>query len=122
MLYRCPVYVGFTVVVISLRILHVIIINNILPGLIAGDVPEWLEGCLIRNGSGKYNVGKDQYKHLFDGLSVLHQYRFEKGKVWYRNKLLDSEAKRRNLAAQRIVVGEFGTVHVPDPCKSIFTR
>ena len=68
-------------------------------------------------------MNKDtEYLHLFDGLAVLHQYKFENGKVLYRNKLLESEAKERTLAAQRIVVSEFGTTSYPDPCKSIFTR
>ena len=87
-----------------------------------GQVPKWLSGSLLRNGSGKFTVGSDEYQHLFDGLAVLHHYKVLNGKVLYKNKLLETEASSRCLGSQRIVVSEFGTVAFPDPCKSIFTR
>jgi len=90
--------------------------------IVNGEVPKWLSGSLLRNGSGKFTIGSDEYQHFFDGLAVIHQYKVDNGKVLYKNKLLESETKDRCLGSQRIIVSEFGTVAYPDPCKSIFTR
>ncbi|XP_066503382.1 beta,beta-carotene 15,15'-dioxygenase isoform X2 [Hoplias malabaricus] len=44
------------------------------------------------------------------------------GKVHYRSKFLKSETYKKNIAANRIVVTEFGTIAFPDPCKNIFSK
>ena len=44
------------------------------------------------------------------------------GRVTYQSRYLRSEAYRRNMAANKIVVSELGTVAYPDPCKTIFQR
>ena len=44
------------------------------------------------------------------------------GRVTYQSCYLRSETYRRNMAANRIVVSEFGTGAYPDPCKTIFQR
>ena len=85
-------------------------------------MPDWLKGTLYRNGPGQYRFGRDEGVHVFDGMAVLHQYVIKDGQVSYRNKLLDSDTYRRNKAANRIVVTEFGVVGHPDPCKSLFKR
>lgn len=90
--------------------------------LYIGLLPGWLKGTLYRNGIGKFRFGPDEAVHLFDGMAVLHQYNIKDGQVSYRNRLLDSDTYRRNKAANRIVVSEFGVVAHPDPCKSLFTR
>ena len=46
-----------------------------------GSIPDWLEGALIRNGTGIVKVGDDVYKHFFDGMAVLHRYHISKGRV-----------------------------------------
>ena len=44
------------------------------------------------------------------------------GRVTYQSRYLRSETYHRNMAANKIVVSEFGTVAYPDPCKTIFQR
>ena len=44
------------------------------------------------------------------------------GGVTYQSRYLRSDTYRRNMAANRIVVSEFGTAAYPDPCKTIFQR
>ena len=44
------------------------------------------------------------------------------GRVTYQSRYLRGETYRRNMAANRIVVSEFGTGAYPDPCKTIFQR
>lgn len=89
-----------------------------------GTIPCWLTGFLVRNGPGLQRIGDTEYKHLFDGLALLHQFAIDgnQGTVTYRNRFLRSDAYQRNMKAQRIVVSEFGTRAFPDPCKSILER
>ena len=108
-------------------------------------MPRWLSGRLIRNGPGLFEVGDTKYDHIFDGLALLHSFTINEGiefccpgkfyatihisnliilsgKVSYRSRFLRSDTYEKNMAANRIVVSEFGTVAHPDPCKTWFQR
>ncbi|CAG7733022.1 unnamed protein product, partial [Allacma fusca] len=50
------------------------------------------------------------------------RYHIENGKVTYSCRALESDTHEKNMAANRIVVSEFGTAAFPDPCKTIFQR
>lgn len=63
-----------------------------------------------------------RYNHLFDGMALMHQFRIDAGIITYMSKFLHSDAYRINSEHNRIMVSEFGTVAMPDPCKSIFER
>lgn len=53
---------------------------------------------------------------------MLHQFKMEKGTVTYRSRFLQSDSYKANSAGDRIVISEFGTLALPDPCKNIFER
>ncbi|TKR71949.1 hypothetical protein L596_019477 [Steinernema carpocapsae] len=89
---------------------------------ITGHLPLWLSGTLLRNGPGTFKIGDSDYHHWFDGLAYIRKYHFENGKMTYTAKHLKSDSYKLNHAANRIVVGEFGTAAYPDPCKNIFQR
>ncbi|XP_056318303.1 beta,beta-carotene 15,15'-dioxygenase [Danio aesculapii] len=89
---------------------------------VSGSIPLWLQGTLLRNGPGLFSVGNTSYKHWFDGMALIHSFTFKDGEVFYRSKYLKSETYKKNIAADRIVVSEFGTMVYPDPCKNIFSR
>ncbi|XP_067314298.1 beta,beta-carotene 15,15'-dioxygenase [Pseudorasbora parva] len=89
---------------------------------VSGSIPPWLQGTLLRNGPGLFSVGNTSYKHWFDGMALLHSFTFKDGDVFYRSKFLKSETFKKNIAANRIVVSEFGTMVYPDPCKNIFSK
>lgn len=91
-------------------------------GVVIGEIPTWINGSLLRNGPGSIKVGEETYNHLFDAAALLHRFNISEGKVTYQCKFLKSESYKKNLAANRIVVTEFGTACVPDPCQSIFER
>jgi hypothetical protein len=40
---------------------------------LAGCLPRWLKGSLIRNGPGSLKVGDMTFRHLFDGSALLHR-------------------------------------------------
>ena len=89
---------------------------------VQGIIPEWVNGTLLRNAPAKYEFGKHSYKHWFDGLSLLHAFVIEKGKVSYHSKYLETKAFTKGSDQQRIPYAEFGTAQMPDPCQSIFSR
>uniref|UniRef100_A0A671Q5R4 Beta-carotene oxygenase 1, like n=1 Tax=Sinocyclocheilus anshuiensis TaxID=1608454 RepID=A0A671Q5R4_9TELE len=89
---------------------------------VTGSIPPWLQGTLLRNGPGLFSVGNTSYKHWSDGLALIHSFTFKDGDVFYKSKFLKSETYKKNIAANRIVVSEFGTMVYPDPCKNIFSK
>ncbi len=74
-----------------------------------GRLPEWLTGTLMRTGPAKFEVGKQTYRHWFDGLAMLRKFSFHNGQVSYANRFLQSQAYREAQAKGRINRGEFAT-------------
>uniref|UniRef100_A0A8C6VGH1 Carotenoid-cleaving dioxygenase, mitochondrial n=1 Tax=Naja naja TaxID=35670 RepID=A0A8C6VGH1_NAJNA len=87
-----------------------------------GQIPKWLKGKLLRNGPGKFEFGPDKYNHWFDGMALMHKFEIENGVVKYSSKFLRSDAYLTNSKNNRIMISEFGTLAIPDPCKNIFER
>ncbi|XP_030764784.1 carotenoid isomerooxygenase [Sitophilus oryzae] len=97
-------------------------INEPLTGDVKGIVPNWLNGCLIRNGPGSIKAGAEEFQHLFDSSALLHRFGIKQGKITYQCKFLRSETYKKTWAANRLVITEFGTSAVPDPCHTIFQK
>ncbi|XP_030632880.1 beta-carotene oxygenase 2b [Chanos chanos] len=55
-------------------------------------------------------------------MALLHQFKIEDGQVTYKSRFLNSDCYKANTEYNRIVVSEFGTVCMPDPCKNFFQR
>ncbi|XP_049598324.1 carotenoid-cleaving dioxygenase, mitochondrial isoform X2 [Syngnathus scovelli] len=89
---------------------------------VQGTIPHWINGSLLRNGPGKFEFGDTHYDHWFDGMAMMHKFQMEKGQVTYRSRFLHSDAYKKNSERDRIMVSEFGTASMPDPCKNIFQR
>ncbi|XP_034034981.1 beta,beta-carotene 9',10'-oxygenase [Thalassophryne amazonica] len=93
-----------------------------IPTDVQGTIPSWINGKLLRNGPGKFEFGNTHYNHWFDGMAMLHQFNIEKGHVTYMSRFLHSDAYKMNTERDRIMMSEFGTLAMPDPCKNIFQR
>lgn len=91
-------------------------------GEVFGEIPLWLNGSLYRNGPGSWHVKDFQFRHLFDCSALLHRFHISNGRVTYQNRFVDTETRRRNIAAQRIVVTEFGTSAMPESNFCILDR
>lgn len=91
-------------------------------GILSGSIPSWINGCLLRNGPGSIKVGSMTFNHLFDSSALLHRFNIKNGNVTYQCRFLKTDSYKKNLAANRVVVSEFGTACAPDPCQSIFQR
>ncbi|XP_061072522.1 carotenoid-cleaving dioxygenase, mitochondrial-like [Conger conger] len=89
---------------------------------VRGHIPSWVSGCFLRNGPGKFEFGNKSFNHWFDGMALMHQFKIEGGQVTYRSRFLRSRSYQSNSENDRIVVSEFGTMSVPDPCKNFFQR
>lgn len=53
---------------------------------------------------------------------MLHQFRISEGRVTYMSRFLRSSVYKKNSEQDRIVMSEFGTLALPDPCKNFFQR
>lgn len=84
----------------------------------SGIIPSWLQGSFIRNGPGLFYVGKQRFKHWFDGLAMLHKFDFDQGKVHYQSKFLECQAAYEALNRDKLTYAEFAT----DPCWGLFGR
>lgn len=85
---------------------------------VRGTLPDWLEGSLLRNGPGTFQVGGHRYRHWFDGLAMLHRFSIAGGRVSYANRFLETKAWSAARDEGRIAYPEFAT----DPCRSLFAR
>jgi beta,beta-carotene 9',10'-dioxygenase len=83
-----------------------------------GELPDWLQGSLIRTGPVKWEVGSRTMNHWFDGLAMLHRFSFDGGSVSYANRFLEGKAYRAARETGEISYSEFAT----DPCRSLFQR
>lgn len=89
---------------------------------VQGTIPAWINGNFLRNGPGKFEFGNTHYNHWFDGMAMLHKFHISGGQVTYMSRFLRSDAYQRNSEQDRIVMSEFGTLAMPDPCKNFFQR
>lgn len=62
------------------------------------------------------------FNHWFDGMALMHSFQIADGQVTYSSRFLRSDSYKQNSEMNRIVMSEFGTLAVPDPCKNIFQR
>ena len=55
-------------------------------GGLAGILPAWLSGSLLRMGPGLFEVGSEPFRHLFDGQALIHKFDLKGGQVTYYSK------------------------------------
>ncbi|KAK7925536.1 hypothetical protein WMY93_007846 [Mugilogobius chulae] len=89
---------------------------------VQGSIPTWINGKLLRNGPGKFEFGDTHFNHWFDGMAMMHQFNIQNGQVTYMSRFLQSDAYKKNSERDRIMMSEFGTLAMPDPCKNFFQR
>jgi carotenoid cleavage dioxygenase-like enzyme len=86
---------------------------------VAGEVPTWLRGGLVRVTPAQMDFEKRSVSHWFDGMAMLNRFGFAgDGTVSYASRFLDTKARRDALASGGASIGGFAT----DPCRSLFQR
>uniref|UniRef100_A0A8C6P8W6 Beta-carotene 15, 15-dioxygenase 2, like n=1 Tax=Nothobranchius furzeri TaxID=105023 RepID=A0A8C6P8W6_NOTFU len=93
-----------------------------IPTTIKGTIPAWINGSFLRNGPGKFEFGDDRYNHWFDGMALMHRFHICQGSVTYCSRFLRSDSYVNNSEKNRIMISEFGTSAMPDPCKNFLER
>lgn len=81
-----------------------------------GEFPEWLKGSLLRTGPALYELEHQNYNHWYDGLAMLYKFSFDKGKVNFKCRFLESQSYLKAQKTGRVRIKEWAT----DPCKTIF--
>ncbi|MDY7083098.1 MAG: carotenoid oxygenase family protein, partial [Halobacteria archaeon] len=84
---------------------------------VEGDIPDWVNGALLRNGPAKFEDSAKSFNHWFDGMAMLRRFSIRNGRVEYSNKFLESKAYE-SVKNGEMAYDEFAT----DPCRDIFER
>ena len=84
---------------------------------VAGELPAWLHGSLVRVTPALLDVGGRRLDHWFDGLAMLNRFNFGDGGVSYASRFIESRAYA-DAKEGEWRHGGFAT----DPCRSIFKR
>ena len=66
-------------------------------------IPEWLNGTLFRNGPGRFRFGEKVYSHFFDGMACILKFQINNGKVFFTNKLIETESLKKNLESDKLI-------------------
>ncbi len=85
---------------------------------VQGQLPGWLQGTLLRNGPGRWDLGEQSFRHWFDGLALVHRFRLQNSQISYSRRFLRSLDYRRSDQDGRIPFPTFAS----DPCWSLFRR
>jgi carotenoid cleavage dioxygenase-like enzyme len=65
-----------------------------------GRLPEWLNGSLVRTCPAVFELPAWRAQHWFDGLCLLYSFELARGRVAFRERLLDSQAAEAALAGR----------------------
>ncbi|MFB6270820.1 MAG: carotenoid oxygenase family protein [Halobacterium sp.] len=77
---------------------------------VEGDLPDWLDGRLLRNGPGKFETGDgERFAHWFDGLAYLRAFAFSDGGVELTTRFLRTDEYRAVVEEGSLAAGQFGT-------------
>lgn len=75
---------------------------------IEGCLPDWLAGDLTRTCPAVFEARAWRAQHWFDALGMLYQFRVRAGTISYRQRLMDTRA-RRGVESGRPQLTTFGT-------------
>lgn len=79
-----------------------------IPAKIAGTIPDWLRGEVVRTCPAVFETREWRAQHWFDGLGMIYAFRIGDSAIDFRSRLLDSEAAR-DAWRGKANLGAFGT-------------
>lgn len=82
--------------------------------VVEGELPRTLNGTLLRNGPNPMYPPRDDY-HMFSGDGMVHAFRFDDGRVSYRNRWVRTAKLEAERAAGGALFGTFGNPATSDP-------
>ena len=69
---------------------------------VEGRIPQWLEGSLLQNGPGKFEIGNQQIMHWFDGFAYITLFKFHNGEISYQSSFLKADPYLESLSTKNI--------------------
>lgn len=87
--------------------------------VLEGSVPLGLRGVLYRNGPGTMQSFGEQYQHPFDGDGMVTRFSFEADAVRYTNRFVQTEERRNEARAGRMLYRSFGTNLPGGPLRNV---
>ncbi|KAK9824995.1 hypothetical protein WJX81_007215 [Elliptochloris bilobata] len=85
---------------------------------IEGTVPAELEGTLLRNGPGLFEIGGKSISQPLDGDGQVSTFAIKNGRVFFRNRFVRTEALMREQEAQKMLYR--GAFSVGNPAGGLF--
>lgn len=81
-----------------------------MPLTLRGRWPAALQGTLLRNGTGRHELGGLRYRHPFDGDGMIQRYRVAGGRILHDARFVRTPKFLADSAAGRPVRDAFATV------------
>jgi carotenoid cleavage dioxygenase-like enzyme len=86
------------------------------------NIPNWLNGSLIKVGPAQFTIGKTKVNHWFDGLAMLYKFDYSNGNITFSNAFIKSEQYQADING-RMQCDEFATkapLNLLERLKNIF--
>lgn len=80
---------------------------------IEGQFPKYFNGSYYRNGPALFERDAIRYEHLFEGDGMIHAFRFNQGKVDYKNKFVRTAKFKAEQTAGRFLY-DFSNIGIKD--------
>jgi carotenoid cleavage dioxygenase-like enzyme len=84
---------------------------------IEGDVPEFIRGAYYMNGPARFSSGSFRYNHWLDGDGMVCALRFDRGRVEFKSRFVQSMKYTAEKEAGRPLFRTFGTAFQSDRLK-----
>lgn len=81
---------------------------------VEGVIPEWLRGTYYVNGPARFERAGKKYRHWLDGDGMVCSLRFERGRVTFRNRFVETPKLRDEGEAGQFLYRGFGTAFPGD--------
>lgn len=88
-----------------------------LPALF-GALPRGLRGTLLRNGPARFAVGRDRYRHLFDGEGMVTRFTLDGEGPLFSNRFVRTREAAEEERAGHMIYRSFGTNPPGGPLRS----
>lgn len=80
---------------------------------VEGEIPKELEGTLLQNGVGLFEIGDQNVDYPFDGDGMVSMFAFKDGRVFFRNKFIRTEGFLKEQRAGKMLYRGLFTIGNP---------
>lgn len=77
--------------------------------VVAGRVPDALQGSFFRNGPAMHNIGADRFGHWFDAPGMVQRFTFANNSVSHHGRMIETSRNVAEAKAGGILFSAYGT-------------